>query len=165
MGFFDRFHKKKQLPSRGSYFTTSIDDADLHTLINQSIDIFERDEKASTETIILSIYQLYPDKELAIALYRFIPTAFCRLFFHQVIYSDEYVVTGREERRFRYSEDEIYTMTAIISKQRIVQSTTPDATFAILFHSADFNAINNAVKKGANLEELRCSASYFSPTP
>jgi hypothetical protein len=167
MGLFDRFKKNKQLPfSRGSYFHTAISDDDLHTLINQAIDIFERDETAGTETIILSIYRVYPDKNLAIALYRFIPTAFCRLFFYQVNYSDEYIVagTGNDPLHFRYSEDHLYTMVAIISKQRIVQSTRPEATFNILFHSADFNAINKAVKEGAELEGLSCSPSYFART-
>ncbi len=167
MGLFDFFHKKnKQLPfSRGSYFHTSISDDDLHTLVNQAIDVFERNEQADTETIILSIYRIYPDKNLAIALYRFIPTAFCRLFFYQVNYSDDYIVTrGKEQLLFHYSADGIYNMVAIISKQRIVQSTKPEATFNILFHSADFNAINNAVKGGAELEGLSCSVSYFAQT-
>jgi len=168
MGLFNFFHKKNKQTSfsRGSYFPTAISDDDLHTLINQAIDVFERNEQSDTETIILSIYRLYPDKDLAIALYRFIPTAFCRLFFYQVNYSDEYIVAraGKEPLHFHYSEDGIYTMAAIISKQRIVQSTRPEATFSVLFHSADFNAINKAVKGGAAPEDLTCSASYFAKT-
>jgi len=168
MGLFNFFHKKKQqLPfSRGSYFYTAINDDDLHTLVNQAIDVFERNEQGDTETIILSIYSIYPDKDLSIALYRFIPTAFCRLFFYQVNYSDEYIVAraGKEPLRFHYSEDAIYKMVSIISKQRIVQSTRPEATFSVLFHSADFNAINKAVKGGASPEDLSCSASYFAKT-
>jgi len=164
MGFFDRFQKKKQLPSRGSYFHTAINDDDLHTLINQAIDIFETNEQASTESIILSIYSIYPDKNLAIALYRFIPTAFCRLFFYQVNYSDEYILPGKEEQYFRFSEDAIYTMVAIISKQRIVQSLRPEATFNVLFHSADFNAINKALKDGGELEDIRTSPAYYTKT-
>lgn len=167
MGLFDQFRKNKQLPfSRGSYFHTPIDDHDLHTLINQAIDVFERNEQGDMETIILSIYRIYPDKNLAIALYRFIPTAFCRLFFYQVNYSDDYFVAqrGREPLHFKYSEDGIYRMVSIISKQRIVQSTKPEATFSVLFHSADFNAVNKAVKNGADPEEISCPSSYFSAT-
>ncbi len=168
MGLFHFLHKKNNPPpfSRGSYFYTAISDDDLHTLINQAINVFERNEQGDTETIILSIYRIYPDKELAIALYRFIPTAFCRLFFYQVNYSDEYIVDrgGREPQHFNYSEDGIYKMVSIISKQRIVQSTRPEATFSVLFHSADFNAINKAVKGGAEPEDLTCSPSYFART-
>ncbi|HEV7782684.1 MAG TPA: hypothetical protein VGO58_15525 [Chitinophagaceae bacterium] len=167
MGLFDRFKKNKELPfSRGSYFHTAINDDDLHTLINQAIDVFERNEHADTETIILSIYRIYPDKNLAIALYRFIPTAFCRLFFYQVNYSDEYIVAskGKEPQEFHYSDDGIYNMVAMISKQRIIQSARPEATFNVLFHSADFNAINKAVKDGAELENLSCFPSYFAKT-
>ena len=168
MSFFDRFKKKnEQTPfSRGSYFHTNINDTDLHTLINLAIDVFEREQQASTETIILSIYQVYPDKELAIALYRFIPTAFCRLFFYQVNYSDEYIVLkkGVEPMQLRYSQDGIYNMVAMISKQRIVQSTRPEATFNVLYHSADFNAISKVVKDGTPLEEIICSPSQFART-
>lgn len=169
MGIFDRFRKKNDEEpfSRGSYFHTAINDVDLHTLINQSIDIFERNPEADTSTIILSIYQLYPDKNLSVALYRFIPTAFCRLFLNTVQYSDEYYVPrkSREHECFHYSSDGIFNMVAMISKQRIVQSSRPDDTFSILFHSAEFNAINKAIKNGAELETLRSSPLYFSAIP
>lgn len=167
MGLFNFFHKKHHPPpfSRGSYFHTGITDEDLHTLINQSINIFEDRENADAVTIILDIYRLYPDKNLAIALYRFIPTAFCRLFFYQVAYADEYIVTDKKNKahHFHFSKDGIYTMTAIVSKQRIIQSLKPEATFSVLFHSPDFNAINDAVKKGADPGTLSCSPLQFAP--
>ena len=168
MALFDFFHKKNNpLPySRGSYFHTAITDTDLHSLINQAINVFENNKGADAVTIIHGIYAVYNDKALAIALYRFIPTAFCRLFFTQVNYADEYYVRhGNDHERFYFSADGVFNMVAMISKQRIVQSTRPEETFSILFHSADFNAINKAVKDGADLHDVSSSPALYAEIP
>jgi hypothetical protein len=167
MGIFG-FRHKKTIPltfSRGSYFSTAINDADLYALIHKAIDIFENNENASAEEIVIRICRIYNDKNLAIALYRFIPIAFCRLFIQGPSYANEYIVirSGKEQQVFYFSDDGIYNQVASISKDRILHSSRPEATFNVLFHSADFNAINNALKNGALVEHLICSPAQFLP--
>ncbi len=166
MGLFDFFKNKKietKTLASGSYFDTEINDADLKTLINKAISVFQDNPSFDHNQIIDTLKEYRNEEDLALALYRFIPIAYCRLFIPEPNYSDEFVVykSQNEKRSFSFSSDKIYRSVMNESKERFAKENMQEKILPILFHSADFKAIQDALKGGSELKNLVCSPSYF----
>lgn len=166
MGLFDFFTNRKVGRSAGrpgSYVNVAINDTDLTALTHSVISLFEANPGYDHIQLIDLIKTYHPSEDLAMALYRFIPMAYCRLFIPEPAYSDEYVVykSTSNQTTYRLSEDQIYAIVLAISNERLNQAASSDAVLSILYHSADFKAINDALKNGSDLKNLVCSPSYF----
>lgn len=164
MGLFDFLKGKKTVndPVAGdSYFHTGINDQDLKVLINQAILAFRDDQDA--DQVIGKIKSYRNEEPLALALYRFIPIALCRLFIPEPAYSDEYVVvkSEKDQSSYKLSEDRIYQQVMTELGKWFTTEASQEKLLAILCHSADFQAINNALRNGSNLADLDCGPSYF----
>lgn len=154
---------KGPVAASGSYFETTISDADLRILINKVITVFQQSNGAGHNEVIDAIRRHRNEEDLAVALYRFIPIAWCRLFIPEPDYSDEYILVkeGQEQAVYLLSRDRVYNMVRTECKNRYEQAATQEEMLPILYHSADFNAINQALKGGSRLEDLVTVPSYF----
>ena len=143
----------------GSYFETGMDDADLSKLINRAISVFQDNPHFDDDQIIDTIKQYRNDEELALALYIFIPIAYCRLIVPEPEYSDEYVLFKSEDEKqsFSFSCDRIYNSVLKACRERWAKEASQEKVVPILIHSADFKAINDALNDGAELKNLICS--------
>jgi hypothetical protein len=114
---------------------------------------------AKPAEIVQAIKDGSKDDDLASALYRLIPVAFCRIFLPEVTYSDEFVVHVDEhnQQHFSFSNDRIYNAVLAESKARFPKV---DA-MPILYHSSDFHAINGSLHNGSRLENLVASPTIF----
>ncbi len=165
MGLFDFLANKKgnRQPATGSYINTSINDTDLHELINKAVAVFENNPGHDHNQLIDGIRTYCDDEALALALYRFIPIAYCRLFIPEPAYSDQYVVYRSEADKttFFFSKDRLYQAVLTESRTRLATAAVQDAVMSVLYHSAEFKAINDALKNGSDLADLVCSPAYF----
>jgi hypothetical protein len=165
MGLFD-FWKSKNVSAknsvRGSYCETEIQDKDLRALVNLSISVFQDNPDFEADQLIDKIISFSGEEQLALALYRFIPIAYCRLLFPEPGYSDEYILYKNDKQQsFTFSTDNIYRVVFEECSLRFSRETSQEKILPILVHSADFNAINEAVKGGAVLADMIVSPSYF----
>ena len=165
MGLFDFLRTKKVSndAATGSYVNTSISNTDLRDLINDTISVFENNPGHDHNQLIDLIKTYRNDEDLAMALYRFIPIAYCRLFIPEPTYSDEYIVyrSEKDNTTFFLSTDTVYQAVLRESRTRLATTTAPDAVMSVLYHSADFKAINEALNNGSELTNLVCSPAYF----
>lgn len=170
MGLFDFLGKSKpsQQPAKkppGTYVDSSAwSDADLAAIINQAISVFGANPGADQNQLIDSIKAFCGNEPLAVALYRFIPIAYCRLFIPEPVYPDEFVVVvdqNATQLTFSFSADRVYTAVLAESRKRLDGLEKQDDLWAIFYHSADFRAINDALNHGAQLTNLVCSPTYF----
>lgn len=147
----------------GSYFDSDVTDSELEGLTEQAISIFRNNKDAQPEEVVDKIRAYRDDEALALALYRFIPIAYCRLFIPQAKYSDQYVLykSEDEKREFSLSSDRVYGIVQAVCKASLNKATGEDDILPILFHSSAFSAINNALNGGANLADLEVSPSIF----
>ena len=166
MGLFDFLKNKKTTITTftsGSYFETDISDLDLRSLINDAISVFQDNSDFDYNQIIDTIKTYRNDEALALAIYRFIPIAYCRLLIPEPKYSDGFVLykSENDKKNFSFSADRIYKIVFDESRTRFEKEASQDKIMPILFHSSDFKAINDALKDGSELKNLVCSPSYF----
>ncbi len=166
MKFFNFFKTKTNESFKleiGSYFETKLSDTSLIILINDAISIFQLYTTKEPDQIIETINFKINDQDLAVALYRFIPLAYCRLFIPEVQYSDKFVLLDDEknEKSFLFTKEKLFQLTLEVCKKRLLIEKDQDKIFPILMHSANFNAINEALNNGSQLNNLNCSPSYF----
>jgi hypothetical protein len=166
MGIFDFFKSKKTSQpvwGIGSYFDSVVNEEELRMLISQAITVFEENTGSDSNQILKKIKFLSPDENLTVALYRFIPIAYCRLFIPEVKYSDEYVIykTGIEKKSFLFSKDKIYNIVFEESRKIFNQTFSQEQLLSVLNHSSEFNAINDALSKGSTLQNLFFTPVYF----
>lgn len=166
MKLFDFLKNKKadkQTVTGSSYFDASIGNTDLKLLINKAISVFEINTWFTDKQIVDRIQSYCNDENLALALYRFIPIAYCRIFIPEPKYSDEYIVYTSENNKstFLFSKDRVYKMVLAESRKRLTNPHLQCDVLPILHHSADFKAINEVLNNGSALDGLICSPSYF----
>ena len=167
MGLFDFLKSKKEdklLAGRSSYIDIDRNDADLRKLIRQAIEVFESSPgNVSHEQVIASINAHAKNEALALALYRFIPIAFCRIFIAEPEYADEFVLykSKEDQQSFSLSKDHLYGLVLDESKAWLTKAGQGEKLMGVLVHSADFNAINTALKHGSQLKDLVLAPSYF----
>ncbi|MBC8152582.1 MAG: hypothetical protein H7Z72_06690 [Bacteroidetes bacterium] len=139
-------------------------DADLAAITNQAISAFGTNPGADPNQLIDNIKAYCGDEPLAVALYRFIPIAYCRLFIPEPVYPDEFVLVVDQNTThvtFSFSADRVYSAVLTESRKRLDSLEKQDDLWAIFYHSADFKAINDALNHGAPLTDLICSPTYF----
>lgn len=163
MGFFDflkKTPKQEQLITTGTYFDIAISEKELRNIVDRAIAIFQIYPKATRNQLIDHIKAIPTNEEIALAVYQFIPIAYCRLFIPEPHYVDEYVVQypNGEISNYILSEDSIYKVVLKSALVLFKLSQTQDQLLAVLSHSADFNAINEALHHDASLQELCISA-------
>ena len=165
MGRLD-FLKPRKAPvydTSGSYITTDLGPADMVQRIQQAVVMFELYSGYGKEVILEKINSNCDNEELALALYRFIPIAFCRLFLPELQYSDEYVVYNSEtdQKTYYFSKDMIYQKVLGGSKIGLAASASQENILKILSHGPEFDAINAALNRGAQLKDIVFAPVYF----
>lgn len=165
MGLFEFFKRKgfgADIHSGRSYFGTDIQNIDLKGLVNFAISVFQDNPDFDAGQVIEKIRSFRDDERLAIALYRFIPIAYIRLFIPALAYPDQYfLVKNDKQLLFAFSTDGIYRIVWEECKVRFSQETSREKILPVLFHSSDFNSINEALKAGSKLENLVLSPPCF----
>lgn len=128
----------------------------LREKILKSIDLYIEHYENPTN-IKSSIARISDSEEEATKLFLFIPLVFCRILIPEVKYSDLYITTDSkgDEKTERFSESLIYNEIMTVSNENFDNYDV----MKILFHSGDFKAINEALKNGANLEDLESAPS------
>ncbi len=147
----------------GTYFNTNIDEIELKLLVNNAILVFDNNVGADHDQLVELIKTYHDDEDLAFALYRFIPIAYCRLFIPEPAYSDDYVIYKSESDKttYHFSKDAIYNLVLAVCTERLKHAQSSDNVYSILYHSAEFKAINSALLNGSDLKDLVCSPAYF----
>ena len=135
MGLFGLFSKKTKLSLH------QIADRSLNMFLN--IEIVEDLEK-ELERLTGSRFDNYK-------FHVFIPCVMCRLFFPEVKYNRNYIMPDNTMHRF--TDSELFNEIMDIASKNF-HSYNPDSILKILFHSPEFAAINNALKGGADLNDL-----------
>lgn len=161
---FLKKNEKKGITFRsGSYFDTDISDPDLRVLINHAITVFLNNPSFDCNELIDAIRKHGCDESLAMALFRFIPIAYCRIFLPEPEYSDIYILykDNRNRREYSFSEDRIYNIVLEESKARYFREGSEEEILPILNHSADFRTINDALRHSLKLEDQICGPTYF----
>ena len=166
MGLLD-FLKPRKAPvhdTSGSYITTALGPAELVQRIQQAVVMFELYSGYGKDMVLEKIDSNCQDEELALALFLFIPIAFCRLFLPEPQYSDEYVVYNSEtDQKTRYfSKDMIYQKVVGGSRIGLAASASQENILKILSYGAEFDAINAALNGGAQLKDLVFGPVYFT---
>ena len=164
MGFFDFFKGNSATAgpfASGSYVDSAINDEELVILIHQAIAVFRGNPGYNAGQLIDGIKIFRNEEALAVALYRFIPLAFCRVIFPEPAYSDEFVLTkkGKTVATHSFSADRIFTRVLEECRKSFAMNSDQQKALNILLHSAEFNALNKALENGSNLQDLQ-----FSPT-
>jgi hypothetical protein len=164
MGLFDFLKSKKDNKAvERPHLETGISDADLKTLIGKAIKVFEDKPGANADAIIKGIESHIKNEDLAVALYRFIPIAFCRVILPEPAYSDEYIIADKKNgnKTYSFSSDKVFT--TVLNESRAYLATEPDRqrVVNVLVQSADFDAINKALHGGSELKDLEFGPSYF----
>ncbi|XZF16570.1 hypothetical protein ACTHGU_10555 [Chitinophagaceae bacterium MMS25-I14] len=154
---------KKEKKNEVGYLETTLTDEELKLLVRQAISIFENNPGATPDKIVDKINVYTTDDALALALYRFIPTAYCRLFFPEPGYSDEYIVykSMDEQDTYHFSADRIYNAVLEESRDILVATSSGDKMLAVVSHSSEFNAINNALNGGSDIKDLVLAPMIF----
>lgn len=163
MGLFDFLKSKKEdVAVERPHLETGISEADLKKLVSEAIKVFENNTGANAEVIIRGIEMCSRNKHLAVALYRFIPTAFCRIVVPEPAYADEYVIVGKKgNKTYSLSSDRVYSVVLEQSQQYLATEPDKERVVNVLVQSADFNAINKALNNGSELKDLQFAPLYF----
>ncbi|MBO0929754.1 hypothetical protein [Fibrella aquatilis] len=166
MGLFDFLKSKKKGQTsftNGSYLDPGLSDAALFSLVRAAILIFQQHTDLDQDGIIGLIKARCTDEKIAVALYRFIPIAYTRLFLPEVVYSDKYILfkSKADETAFYFSKDKLYQTIAAECQRQFNQSISSETIMPILYHSAEFKAINSALLDGSDLKNLISSPAYF----
>ncbi|MDX1943376.1 MAG: hypothetical protein SFU99_22615 [Saprospiraceae bacterium] len=148
MGLFDFFKKSNSERSSNS---------SIETQIVTAIEVFENNPKADWQGIINQIHKHLNNEDLAFDLYRFIPIAYCRQYLSDMNFPDIYLTADKDGEftiEHKFSDNELFVMTEQIAKHRFADRTGQDKLMHILRHSSDFNAINQALNDGSQLDDL-----------
>ena len=147
----------------GSYIDPDISVEALKPLIRAAVLVFQNNTGLDQDGIVDLIKTYWHNEKLAVALYRFIPIAYCRIFIPEPTYSDEYVLfkSAADKTTFHFSKDKLYNLIFAECNYLFNQSTGSDDIMPILYHSAEFKAINSALINGSDLNTLLCSPAYF----
>lgn len=150
MSIFNLFNKKKAITATG------VND-DISKTIAMAIDTIKScNDEDSNDDIINRISKFTKDEYLAWELYCFIPIAYCRLLLHDLKFSDEaiYSMPDGSQRKKVLSNINTYKQVKKIASERYRSGIDKADISNILFHSSEFNAINNALNAGSKLENL-----------
>ncbi|SDF92549.1 hypothetical protein SAMN04488542_12092 [Fontibacillus panacisegetis] len=149
MGFIDKFFKKQKTEAQPQ-------DNERIQAIQHAINIMENADSESTEEIIENINQFTKDKHIARELYCLIPSSYCRLIIREVTYSNELITMSPDgsQKMDLISNHQLYNLIQDVLIHKFNGEIDNDKIQTILFQSAEFNAINNALNNGSALEDL-----------
>lgn len=149
MGFLDKLFNK-QKPQTPPHETELIES------IHQVIAILENADSESAEEIIEKILPFTQDEQLAWELYCLIPSACCRLIVGDVTYSNELVTMYPDgsQKTALLSNNQNFKLIQNVLVDKLSRDTDKTKIQRLLFQSAEFNAINQALHNGSALEDL-----------
>ena len=122
-----------------------------------TIELFENcSTEADWEGLFESIADLTGDIDLAIELYSFIPELYCKFTLPEIQYSDEVVLIKPDGSKSNVYLSQLSRLTLIkrLIREKLNTGFDKDKYNHILFQSATFKAINNALNQGGGLENL-----------
>lgn len=122
-----------------------------------TIELFENcSTEADWEGLFERIADLTGDIDLAIELYSFIPEVYCKFTLPEIEYSDEVVLIKPDGSETNVYLSQLSRLTLIkrLIREKLQSGFDKDKYNHVLFQSATFKAINNALNQGGELENL-----------
>lgn len=168
MGLFDFLKKDKEEKGKQlkSYIYTDMNATQIADLVNQAITVFQYYPDASQKELVDKIkFYSKGDEKLAMAMYRFIPVAFCRIQYPDARYSDTYTIfrSANEYAEYSFREDDIYNIVYKESEKRYAYSNK-DVIDNILEYSSSYAVIQQILEKGENPGDYDMSPVIFPDT-
>jgi hypothetical protein len=124
-----------------------------------AIELFEECSSEEEYNMLFeNIARLTGDVDLASELFYFIPELYCQITLPEVGYSDEIIVVKPDQSQTSIYLSQISSY-ALIKKLVIEKFQTgfnKEKYQKVLYYSASFKAINDAILKGSKLENLAC---------
>lgn len=129
--------------------------------ILQAIATFEQSPQLTVAELIEELrYKAADGQEpLAIALYRFLPLAYCQEILPEVNYPDYYI--RPDQSRFLLAANTLFEEIKQVVAAKFLHGLAEKQMLAVLQHCPQFQEINNALHEGAKLEEISISPLRF----
>lgn len=155
MGLFDLFKRKEEKEPAANAPVGQ-------EQIAQAVRVFETYPNQGQEGICELIAKKTGRADLATDLYHLIPIAYGRLIVPEVSYPDRYLVEKEGDiTEYAFSENTLYAQIEKYITRKIRKPPSQIDMLNVLNHSAEFNAINQALHADSKLEDLVLSPPYF----
>ncbi|MFN8299220.1 MAG: hypothetical protein U0T75_08955 [Chitinophagales bacterium] len=154
MGIFD-FSKHDDLnPKTYSNYNEQIESA---------VQVFEQNLGRTPDEMIDLIARKVNDHKLAKELYRLIPIAYFMGFYPEVNYPDEYLVMNErgEYTTKQFAANALFLQVAAFTSNKFGSGPTEAQIMAVLDHSADYDALQQALLAGKEIEDLIIAPPVF----
>jgi len=124
-------------------------------IYKESVMVF-MDNYLDPDMIYDKIYRLTRSENEALLIYLFIPYYFCRLVVPEVNYTNYYIIENADKSKssIKFSQSKVLSE-LFKSIEDNWDSYSKMNLEKILFHSGDFQAINDALNKGSKIEDLQ----------
>ncbi len=132
-----------------------------------AIELFENcSNQAEYDLLFERIARLTGDLDLAIELYSFIPEIYCGITLPEIQYSDEISLIKPDGSRTNIFLSQLSNLALIkrLVREKLQFGFDKDKYNRILFQSATFKAINDALNQGSKLENLAVQPLAISVT-
>jgi hypothetical protein len=129
----------------------------LKKLVFGTIELFENClTEAEGDLLFERIAKLTGDADLAIELYSLVPEIYCEITLPEVQYSDEITLIRPDGSKTNVFKSQLSSLTYIkrLVRDNLQLGFDKEKYNRVLFQSATFNAINNALNQGSKLENL-----------
>jgi hypothetical protein len=129
----------------------------LRKYVFGAIELFENcSTQAEWEVLFERIAKLTGDIDLAIELYSFVPEVYCEITLPEIQYSDEIVLIKPDGSKTTVFLSQLSSLAFIkrLIREKLQFGFDKDKYNRVLFQSATFKAINDALNQGAKLENL-----------
>lgn len=129
----------------------------LRKYVFGAIELFENcSTQAEWEVLFERIAKLTGDIDLAIELYSFVPEVYCEITLPEIQYSDEIVLIKPDGSKTTVFLSQLSSLAFIkrLIREKLQFGFDKDKYNRVLFQSATFKAINDALIQGAKLENL-----------
>ncbi len=154
MGVFDFLKNEELNPKTYSNYNEQIESA---------VQVFEQNPGATSEVIIDQIARKVNDEKLAKELYRLLPIAYFIGFYPEVHYPAEYLVMNEkgEYTTKKFAANALFLQVATFTSNKFGSGPTEAQIMAVLEHSADFDALSQALQSGVAIEQVVVSPPVF----
>lgn len=133
---------------------------DIESVFEKAVPLFFLNSDENNEFLYKKLLEENIGEELAMDILVFLPICLNRIIFekHELKFPDLYFMYNSEGALIeekRYSDNGVYRSLSSYLKKVVDGGLTEKELLSILHRSSEFNALNNAMKGGANLASLK----------
>ncbi|MCB2379759.1 hypothetical protein LGH70_19340 [Hymenobacter sp. BT635] len=121
-------------------------------------------DSMETEDVIADMVKRGIKEDRALALYLFVPIAFCRRFIPEAQYLDEYVeydAARKKEVKMSFKANHFYAEIERYTLAYFTQNPERNVVLTVAGCSAEFKAINQALDNGSQIEDLEFAPLFI----